>query len=365
MIKRTILWILCVMSCLMLAACGGVKDMPEAEDAPEVENMQPQEKPGAEAAASQDAQQTEDAKEPSQPSAAENFNFDYEALGIEKYDYPQEFSMGDDLRTAVEQLALTYENFSEDSVSSEGWPETFIARFIQNSMLSFSYLDAVSDKNEGEIGADELNYIQYSLTGVYLDVSSYTGGSVNRFDAASPLVHGTISDWSYEYTDAGVTVAADLEIRSGGSDAAQARKITVLLIQNPYSCFDGYSIASISSENAEPDVSSSDDSAYVGEYLDEDNEEPNLEIARNGDGKYIVQIGIFRLTSLSDGVGELTADGMNFRATDASGNPISGTITVDGETATVTFTDSTWEYLPNGTAFRYRKSSGTPNVWEY
>ena len=105
-----------------------------------------------------------------------------------------------------------------------------------------------------------------------------------------------------------------------------------------------------------------DDTVYIGEYLDE-NASPELEIAKREDGKYIVQIGIFRLTSLEDGVGELTEDGMTFTATDASGNPISGVITVENQTATVTFTDSTWEYLPNGSAFEFTKSSDIPNIW--
>lgn len=106
-----------------------------------------------------------------------------------------------------------------------------------------------------------------------------------------------------------------------------------------------------------------DDALYIGEYLDSDVLDPNLEIAKGEDGKYIVQIGIFRLTSLDDGVGELTAEGMKFTATDAAGNPISGVITVEDQTATVTFTDSTWEYLPNGSAYQYTKSSDTPNLW--
>ncbi|MCM1112676.1 MAG: hypothetical protein NC399_05425 [Muribaculum sp.] len=105
-----------------------------------------------------------------------------------------------------------------------------------------------------------------------------------------------------------------------------------------------------------------EDALYIGEYLDSDVWEPNLEIAKGEDGKYIVQIGIFRLTQINDGVGELTAEGMKFTATDAAGNPISGVITVEGQTATVTFTDSTWEYLPNGSAYQYTKSSDTPNL---
>lgn len=107
-----------------------------------------------------------------------------------------------------------------------------------------------------------------------------------------------------------------------------------------------------------------DDTIYVGEYLDSDVGGPNLEIAKGEDGTYIVQIGIYRLTSLNDGVGELTEEGMKFTATDAAGNPISGIITVEGETATVTFTDSTWDYLKNGDSFSYTKSSDMPKIWE-
>lgn len=100
-----------------------------------------------------------------------------------------------------------------------------------------------------------------------------------------------------------------------------------------------------------------DDSAYLGQFLDADVQEPNLEIAKGADGGYRVKIGIYRLTTLEDGVGELTAEGMRFTATDAAGNPIGGIITVEGQTATVTFTDSTWEYLQNGDAFQYIRAS--------
>lgn len=114
--------------------------------------------------------------------------------------------------------------------------------------------------------------------------------------------------------------------------------------------------------SSQPDVLSPE-AVYIGEYLDYDNNEPNLQIAKGADGKYIVQIGIYRLTRLSDGVGELTPEGLRFTATDAAGNPISGIITVENEIATVTFTDSTWDYLGNGAAYQYKKSTGTPNLW--
>ena len=113
----------------------------------------------------------------------------------------------------------------------------------------------------------------------------------------------------------------------------------------------------------EEDENIIDDSIYIGEYLDYDVSEPNLEIAKGEDGKYIVQIGILRLTTLEDGVGELTAEGMTFTATDAAGNPIGGIITVEDDIATVTSTDSTWDLIENGTVYQYSKSSDVPNVW--
>jgi len=106
-----------------------------------------------------------------------------------------------------------------------------------------------------------------------------------------------------------------------------------------------------------------DETLYIGEYLDE-NKEPNLEIAKGEDGKYKVQIGIFRLASFDDGVGVLTEEGMRFTATDMAGDPIRGIITVENGVATVTFTDSTWEYIENGTGYEYTKSTDEPRIWE-
>lgn len=111
------------------------------------------------------------------------------------------------------------------------------------------------------------------------------------------------------------------------------------------------------------EIEALDEAAYIGEYLDYDNNEPNLEIAKGDNGKYIVQIGIFRLTRLSDGIGELTPEGMLFTATDAAGNPIRGIITVENQIATVTFTDSTWDLLERGSVYQYKKSADIPNVW--
>ncbi len=71
-----------------------------------------------------------------------------------------------------------------------------------------------------------------------------------------------------------------------------------------------------------------------------------------------VSIGLFRLTDIEDGVGELPNGHIKFRATDAAGNPIGGTIGIDGDDAILTFTESTWEYIPSGTTFHFVRKSG-------
>ena len=93
--------------------------------------------------------------------------------------------------------------------------------------------------------------------------------------------------------------------------------------------------------------------AFEGTYLDENNS-PNLLIEPKGTaGMYRLEIGIFRLTILSDAVGMVDGDRLEFTATDAAGNPIGGDITLRGDTATVTFTHSTWPLIETGAQFQY------------
>ena len=91
---------------------------------------------------------------------------------------------------------------------------------------------------------------------------------------------------------------------------------------------------------------------YAGAYLDENNDS-SLIISAMDDGAYAVSIAIFRLTSIDDGIGHATDNGLDFTATDAAGNPIGGVITLNGDSAVVTFTSTTWEYLHAGDSFTY------------
>ncbi len=104
---------------------------------------------------------------------------------------------------------------------------------------------------------------------------------------------------------------------------------------------------------------------YIGSYKDDMGDE-NLQIAKGDDGKYIIQIGVYRLCFMPDGVGEFIWDGrMDFTVPDENGNNLEGNITLDGKNATVTFTYSEWEYINPGDQYVYEKVSDTPNLYEY
>ena len=203
---------------------------------------------------------------------------DYEVLGIKEYEYPAEFSMGDNLKTAITELALSFDNFDEDSVHSEWWEKLFISDFIQNSRLSFDYLEMTAEKNNGWIGIDELNYIHYSLTNVELDFSSYADAPVNRYDDSSGYSSGLITGWDYEDTDDGVIVTADFEVETSGSNAVWEQEITVNLVKNPYSCFDGYSIVSLSSKYIPLSVESGEYVFYGMDMTEEDEAKDGVHI---------------------------------------------------------------------------------------
>ena len=124
----------------------------------------------------------------------------------------------------------------------------------------------------------------------------------------------------------------------------------------------GLALTACSSKNnaAKPETKVTTD--YAGVYLDEDRTGNNLVITTDSAGGYYVSIDIYRLTSLDDGRAQDTADGLAFTATDASGQPIGGIITLSADTAIVTFTDSHWPLLPNGEAFIYVAAHDSASV---
>lgn len=93
--------------------------------------------------------------------------------------------------------------------------------------------------------------------------------------------------------------------------------------------------------------------AYVGIFLDYDNNDPNLIIEANGDGTYKVEIGVFRLAVFEDDDAILTDAGIEYESEEGT----KGVITLEGNEAVVTVTESTWDLAPVGTVYRYYRPS--------
>lgn len=101
---------------------------------------------------------------------------------------------------------------------------------------------------------------------------------------------------------------------------------------------------------------------YVGEYNDYDIPEPNLEIQKNEDGTYTIQVGVFRLAWLEDGKGILTEEGIEFTATAPNGKEMTGTIVMEEDIAVVTFDKEVWATYSHINEYRYYKISDVPNI---
>lgn len=94
---------------------------------------------------------------------------------------------------------------------------------------------------------------------------------------------------------------------------------------------------------------------YVGEYVDVDDNESYLIINQNNDGSYYIHISRSRLANLDEGTGILTDNGVEFSVMDPAGNTMKGIISISGEMATVTFTDSSWTYIHSNEIQQYKR----------
>lgn len=80
-----------------------------------------------------------------------------------------------------------------------------------------------------------------------------------------------------------------------------------------------------------------------------------LSITLKSDGSYSAELNLFRLTSIDDFKGKYENGIFVMTGTDSAGNPITEELAFSGEQVTLIFTDSTWEYLENGTKYVFNK----------
>lgn len=116
-------------------------------------------------------------------------------------------------------------------------------------------------------------------------------------------------------------------------------------------------------DNIEEEQSTTDEAKpdlYEGEYSDYDVNEPSLEIKKNNDETYQIQIKIYRLFYLDDGVGKVTEKGLEFEATGPNGNKVNGVIRLEEDIAMVTFFSQEWIDFAGLSKYKFYKTSNVP-----
>ncbi len=172
---------------------------------------------------------------------------------------PDKFVLGDNLKNAIIQIALTYDEFDENTVKDDSWKDIFVSHFLQNSMFSFDYLSELQSEGGGIIDAEEVSYIQKALTNQMIDFDN----DVDTYQSSSYELTGNITDYSIvENADDSVELEADMEVSSGEGTNSGIYKVDVKLYRNEISCFDGYYIGELSKEPVESQIQNSEGQTY-------------------------------------------------------------------------------------------------------
>ncbi|MCF0130890.1 MAG: hypothetical protein HUJ71_04140 [Pseudobutyrivibrio sp.] len=180
----------------------------------------------------------------------------------------KEFVLSEDLKGAIEVLALSYldNEFDSDKINEE-WKDYFISHYIKNARYSFSYLNQISEKNNGIIESDDISYMSYSLTGNNIDFSNYTQVDVN--DSSSFMNTGRITDYKISYDSDLIIIDGTMDVFANPDMIDSSNAIHVVLKPNKDSCFDGYSIQYVKTEvinnNKTEDASTH---TFTGYYMD-------------------------------------------------------------------------------------------------
>lgn len=161
-----------------------------------------------------------------------------------------EFTLGQNIEGVLVQLGLCYDDFNAEVVNGDSWGEQFISDFLLNSRYSFDYLDEIINANDGLITKDQAEYMQYSLTGIQKDLPIEEGDTLDTANASSGYSFGRIADYDYEINADEIKVTADFEVGFDGSEEyTKQYRLSAVLVSNPESCFDGYCVKSLTTED--------------------------------------------------------------------------------------------------------------------
>ena len=159
-------------------------------------------------------------------------------LGIKKYQYGQDFSVDKNLQILIENMLVYYSHFDSNEYMNAHSEEEFIHNICQNSWCCFDYLYDSLDRSNGLISKQEIEYIQYSFSGKYVDFQSLSDDDyVDINDCSSGFVYAELQSYEYEADDNRIYLNAKFDLSDGSQRTAD-----IILIKNEYSCFDGYSV---------------------------------------------------------------------------------------------------------------------------
>ena len=210
-------------------------------------------------------------------------SIDYKKLGVTKTEYGDTFQMGDNLKTVLRVICYpSYTDGKWDNSMTESdanWKKTFINSYLQNSWCGYDYLTNIMDNNNGIMSKEQVEYVQYSLTGKYIEFNDLENGEINIKNSSSGFGDGEIRSYNVDsYNISDNTIKLTLKyavyyeissIESGDADATF--DVSVVLNKDPYSCFDGYNIVSIEKTETTPKLSADNKTHYIsGDILDID-----------------------------------------------------------------------------------------------
>ncbi|RKM63205.1 hypothetical protein D6856_03520 [Butyrivibrio sp. XB500-5] len=144
----------------------------------------------------------------------------------------------------------SHSDYDNSIVSDEKWQDFFLRNYIQSMFDGYDYKKKILKEQDGLMTKTQIEYINYSLTGEYAIFDSLENDEINCLESQnSPLVAYTITDYEYEEQGENIVLKADADFFKKGSTEKRKYIITAVLERNPYSCFDGYSIVSIKTED--------------------------------------------------------------------------------------------------------------------
>ena len=235
-------------------------------------------------------------------SATDSAKKNTDDLKIEPYVYPQEFTLGTNLEGAITELALSYDNFDASKTKEEDYPEFFVDNYCQNSRMSFDYLNQIAKKNKGIISREQIEYMQYSLTNEFVDFKNIVPEEgIDYYDSSSGYSHGDIISYDAQVSEDETKLTAEFEIVQDYSQIRTLYELNIILVRNPESCFDGYSIKSLTSKDITPVVyGDNKEHAIIGFNLDAEEENSGKFIFENFGGKDSVVYGTHITIDLSN-----------------------------------------------------------------